>query len=135
MFYKKSSKSNRIRCEICSNYCKINDGKFGICKQYKNENGELKDCNFAVVSALNVDPIEKKPLYHFLPNTYTYSVGGFGCNMDCLFCQNISSHSVMTVLIIKLKYFQKLSWKMLLIQIVNQFHGPTMNLQYIYLSI
>lgn len=88
MFYKKSSKSNKIRCEICSNYCKINDGKLGICKQYKNENGELKDCNFAVVSALNVDPIEKKPLYHFLPNTYTYSVGGFGCNMDCLFCQN-----------------------------------------------
>ncbi|WP_299524424.1 AmmeMemoRadiSam system radical SAM enzyme [uncultured Methanobrevibacter sp.] len=86
--FKKSSKSRKVRCEICSNYCKIADGGYGICKQHKNVNGELFDESFGVVSSLSADPIEKKPLYHFLPGTLTYSVGGFGCNMVCLHCQN-----------------------------------------------
>lgn len=86
--FKKSSKSRKVRCEICANYCKIADGSYGICKQHKNINGELFDESFGVVSSLNADPIEKKPLYHFLPGTLTYSVGGFGCNMGCLYCQN-----------------------------------------------
>ena len=86
--YKKSSKSQKIRCEICANYCKIADGNFGVCKNYKNVNGELIDENFGIVSSLSPDPIEKKPLNKFLPGTFTYSIGGFGCNMTCLFCQN-----------------------------------------------
>lgn len=86
--FKKSSKSRKVRCEICANYCKIADGAYGICKQHKNINGELFDESFGIVSSLNADPIEKKPLYHFLPGTLTYSVGGFGCNMACLHCQN-----------------------------------------------
>lgn len=86
--FKKSSKSRKVRCEICANYCKIADGSYGICKQHKNINGELFDESFGIVSSLNADPIEKKPLYHFLPGTLTYSVGGFGCNMGCLHCQN-----------------------------------------------
>lgn len=90
MRYKKSSKNNKIRCEICANYCKINDGKFGICKQFKNVNGEMVDVGYGLVSAVNVDPIEKKPLARFLPGTMTYSLGGFGCNMGCLHCQNYS---------------------------------------------
>ena len=90
MRYRKSSKNNKLRCEICSNYCKINDGKFGICKQFKNVNGEMIDIGYGVISAVNVDPIEKKPLARFLPRTVTYSLGGFGCNMGCLHCQNYS---------------------------------------------
>ena len=92
--YKKSSKTQKIRCEICANYCKIADGKFGICGQHKNINGELFDESFGVVSSLSPDPIEKKPFHHFLPGTLTYSIGGFGCNMTCLHCQNymISQH-------------------------------------------
>ena len=86
--YKKSSKSQKIRCEICANYCKIADSNFGVCKNYKNVNGELIDENFGIVSSLSPDPIEKKPLNKFLPGTFTYSIGGFGCNMTCLFCQN-----------------------------------------------
>ena len=86
--FKKSSKSQKIRCEICANYCKIADGKFGKCMQHKNINGELFDCSYGVVSSLSPDPIEKKPLHHFLPGTFTYSIGGFGCNMTCLHCQN-----------------------------------------------
>lgn len=86
--YKKSSKSQKVRCEICANYCKIADGNFGICKQHKNINGELFDESYGIVSSLSPDPIEKKPLHHFLPGTFTYSIGGFGCNMTCLHCQN-----------------------------------------------
>lgn len=86
--YKKSSKTQKIRCEICANYCKIADGNVGVCRQHKNVNGELFDESYGIVSSLSPDPVEKKPLNHFLPGTYTYSIGGFGCNMTCLHCQN-----------------------------------------------
>ena len=86
--YKKSSKTQKIRCEICANYCKIADGNVGICAQHKNINGELHDESYGIVSSLSPDPVEKKPLNHFLPGTFTYSIGGFGCNMTCLHCQN-----------------------------------------------
>lgn len=88
MRYKKSSKNNKVMCEICANYCKIKENSYGICRQFKNTNGELIDCNYGLISSANVDPIEKKPLARFLPNTLTYSLGGFGCNMGCLHCQN-----------------------------------------------
>ena len=91
--FKKSSKSQKIRCEICANYCKIADGNVGVCRQHKNINGELFDLSYGIVSSLSPDPIEKKPLNQFLPGTFTYSIGGFGCNMTCLHCQNyIISH-------------------------------------------
>ncbi len=86
--YKKSSKTQKIRCEICANYCKIADGNVGICAQHKNINGELYDESYGIVSSLSPDPVEKKPLNHFLPGTLTYSISGFGCNMACLHCQN-----------------------------------------------
>ncbi|MBQ9025667.1 MAG: AmmeMemoRadiSam system radical SAM enzyme [Methanobrevibacter sp.] len=91
--YKKSSKTQKVRCEICANYCKINDGNVGVCRQHKNVNGELFDLSYGIVSSLSPDPVEKKPLNHFMPGTFTYSIGGFGCNMTCLHCQNyIISH-------------------------------------------
>ena len=86
--YKKSSKSQKIRCEICANYCKIAEGHVGVCRQHKNVNGELFDESYGIVSSLSPDPIEKKPLHNFMPHTFTYSIGGFGCNMTCLHCQN-----------------------------------------------
>ncbi len=86
--YKRSSKTQKIRCEICANYCKIADGQFGNCRQHKNINGELFDESYGIVSSLSPDPIEKKPLNKFLPGTLSYSIGGFGCNMTCLHCQN-----------------------------------------------
>ena len=91
--YKKSSKTQKIRCEICANYCKIADGNVGVCRQHKNINGELFDLSYGIVSSLSPDPVEKKPLNHFMPGTFTYSIGGFGCNITCLHCQNyIISH-------------------------------------------
>ncbi|WP_407391847.1 AmmeMemoRadiSam system radical SAM enzyme [Methanobrevibacter sp.] len=89
-FYKKSSKTQKIRCEICANYCKIADGHVGVCRQHKNINGELFDESYGIISSLSPDPVEKKPLNKFLPGTFTYSIGGFGCNMKCLHCQNYS---------------------------------------------
>lgn len=91
--YKKSSKTQKVRCGICANYCKIADGNVGVCRQHKNVNGELFDLSYGIVSSLSPDPVEKKPLNHFMPGTFTYSIGGFGCNMTCLHCQNyIISH-------------------------------------------
>ena len=87
-YYKKSSKTQKIRCEICANYCKISQGSLGVCRHYKNINGEMYDESYGIVSSLSPDPVEKKPLNHFLPGTLTYSIGGFGCNMTCLHCQN-----------------------------------------------
>ena len=64
--YKKSSKTQKIRCEICANYCKIAEGSVGICRQHKNVNGELHDESYGIVSSLNPDPVEKKPLNKLL---------------------------------------------------------------------
>lgn len=86
--YKKSSKTQKIRCEICANYCKIAEGNVGVCRQHRNINGELFDLSYGIVSSLSPDPVEKKPLNKFMPGTFTYSIGGFGCNMTCLHCQN-----------------------------------------------
>ena len=91
--YKKSSNTQKVRCEICANYCKISEGNVGVCRQHKNVNGELFDLSYGIVSSLSPDPVEKKPLNQFMPGTFTYSIGGFGCNMTCLHCQNyIISH-------------------------------------------
>jgi len=77
-----------VRCNVCNHRCKIAEDKFGFCLTRKNSNGKLYSCNYASISSKAIDPIEKKPLYHFLPGSLTYSLGGFGCNMRCLNCQN-----------------------------------------------
>lgn len=79
---------NKIKCDICSHKCIINENQYGFCSTRKNINKKLYSCNFAAISSQGIDPIEKKPLYHFLPGSLTYSLGGFGCNMRCLNCQN-----------------------------------------------
>ncbi len=82
--------NNEVQCNVCNHRCRRDDGKYGFCLTRKNENGKLYSCNYAVISSYGVDPIEKKPLYHFLPGSLSYSIGGFGCNMRCLNCQNYS---------------------------------------------
>ena len=78
----------KITCRLCSHYCQINDGQTGICGVNSNENGTLTCKVYGYPTALHVDPIEKKPLYHFLPHTNTLSLGTVGCNFKCPFCQN-----------------------------------------------
>ncbi len=86
LFYKKEN--NFIKCYLCSHYCIIKEDKTGICKVRKNIDGKLFSLVYNKAIAENIDPIEKKPLYHFFPATYTYSIATVGCNFKCLHCQN-----------------------------------------------
>ncbi|NPA03931.1 MAG: AmmeMemoRadiSam system radical SAM enzyme [Epsilonproteobacteria bacterium] len=80
--------SGKILCEACAHACKLDEGEYGICGVRKVEDGELKLLVYGKAAAINVDPIEKKPLFHFLPNTQVFSFGTVGCNFSCAFCQN-----------------------------------------------
>jgi pyruvate formate lyase activating enzyme len=75
-------------CSLCSHRCHIREGKTGICGVRKNVGGTLYATTYSLVSAEAVDPVEKKPLYHYLPGTTTYSLGSIGCNFSCAHCQN-----------------------------------------------
>ena len=88
LYYKKVDGKDRIICLLCRHYCHLKDGQIGFCGVNKNSNGELENLVYGHPIALNVDPIEKKPLYHFLPNTTALSFGTVGCNFKCPFCQN-----------------------------------------------
>jgi len=79
---------NKVKCQICSHRCTIADGKRGICGTRQNKNGKIYTLIYNTVSSEAVDPIEKKPLYHFMPGTLSYSLGTIGCNFRCLHCQN-----------------------------------------------
>ncbi|NPA10664.1 MAG: AmmeMemoRadiSam system radical SAM enzyme [Epsilonproteobacteria bacterium] len=79
---------DKIRCLLCRHHCVLKEGQVGICGVNKNEGGELKNLVYGHPSSLNIDPVEKKPLFHFLPSTTTLSFGTVGCNFKCPFCQN-----------------------------------------------
>ncbi|MCX5712429.1 MAG: radical SAM protein, partial [Candidatus Omnitrophica bacterium] len=87
LLYKKSA-NNSVDCFLCSHYCKIAEGKFGFCGVRQNKAGTLYSHVYARPVAMHVDPIEKKPLYHFLPGTKSFSIATIGCNFHCGFCQN-----------------------------------------------
>ncbi|MCU0641796.1 MAG: AmmeMemoRadiSam system radical SAM enzyme [Candidatus Margulisbacteria bacterium] len=78
----------KVRCELCPHNCLIADGRRGICGVRENRQGTLYSLVYGRVVAAAIDPIEKKPLYHFLPGTKTYSIATVGCNFRCDFCQN-----------------------------------------------
>ena len=80
--------NNTVKCLLCPHHCKIKPGNSGICGVRLNDNGTLISAGYGKVSALHLDPIEKKPLYHFFPGSKILSVGSIGCNLDCSFCQN-----------------------------------------------
>jgi pyruvate formate lyase activating enzyme len=77
-----------VHCLLCPQSCMIVDGELGLCRVRKNAHGSLKSLVYARPVAVNIDPIEKKPLYHFLPGTSSFSIGTAGCNLACLHCQN-----------------------------------------------
>jgi len=79
---------NKVRCNLCNHRCPIKDGKRGICAVRENQGGILKTLVYGRLIAQHVDPIEKKPLYHVLPSSLSYSIATVGCNFKCRFCQN-----------------------------------------------
>ncbi len=87
MFYNKIEDS-KVHCFLCPHNCVISNGNLGACRARKNIEGELYSLNYGKVASVAIDPIEKKPLYRFNPGTYILSVGSFGCNLKCSFCQN-----------------------------------------------
>lgn len=78
----------KVRCHLCHHHCIISPGKRGLCGVRYNEEGVLYSLVYGKIIAEHVDPIEKKPLYHFLPGSYSYSIATVGCNFRCSFCQN-----------------------------------------------
>lgn len=86
MFWEK--RGEKVRCLLCPHNCVIGEGQYGLCSVRTNMKGTLKTINYGEVTAAALDPIEKKPLHHFYPGSYIFSVGTFGCNFSCGFCQN-----------------------------------------------
>lgn len=87
MFYEKL-KDKKVKCNLCPRGCVIGDGQVGFCRVRQNINGTLYSINWGKVVAANVDPIEKKPFFHFLPGTKSFSIALSGCNLRCRYCQN-----------------------------------------------
>lgn len=81
---------SEIQCSVCFRRCRLREGQLGFCRGRKNESGKNVCENYGKLTSLALDPIEKKPLVRFYPGSVILSVGSFGCNMDCPFCQNHS---------------------------------------------
>lgn len=93
LLYKKL-KGQKVSCQLCSHRCLIRPGQKGICFVRENKNGTLYSLVYGLTLAANVDPIEKKPLFHFLPGTLSFSIATAGCNFRCAFCQNWSESQI-----------------------------------------
>ena len=86
--YYKKLEGGRVECQLCPHHCHINEGKTGICRSRRNEGGVLFSEVYGRPCSLAIDPVEKKPLYHFRPGTMCLSIACTGCNFRCLNCQN-----------------------------------------------
>lgn len=89
MFYEREN-GGRVRCGLCRFHCLIADGARGICGVRENRNGTLFSLVYGKLCAANVDPIEKKPLFHVMPGSSSFSIATVGCNFHCRHCQNYS---------------------------------------------
>lgn len=83
-----SLQNRRVKCNLCNHRCIIKDGNRGICNVRENRSGKLETLVYGRLIARHIDPIEKKPLFHLLPGSLSYSIATVGCNFKCLFCQN-----------------------------------------------
>ncbi|NAT10967.1 radical SAM protein, partial [ANME-1 cluster archaeon AG-394-G06] len=87
MFYERLE-GNAVRCLLCAHHCKINESRRGICGVRENRGGVLYSLVYGKVVARGIDPIEKKPFFHFHPGSEAYSIATVGCNFRCKNCQN-----------------------------------------------
>ncbi|MBF0553607.1 MAG: AmmeMemoRadiSam system radical SAM enzyme [Nitrospirae bacterium] len=90
LLYDKLHDSNVVLCRMCAHRCRIPDGSRGKCAVRENRGGMLYSLVYGRLCASNIDPIEKKPLFHFLPGSHSLSIACVGCNFTCLHCQNSS---------------------------------------------
>lgn len=87
ILYQKLTNQN-VKCYVCNHFCIMANGKRGFCGVRENKEGKLYSLNYDKIIAQYIDPIEKKPLFHYLPGTFTYSISAIGCNFRCAQCQN-----------------------------------------------
>ena len=92
--YQENQDTKTLRCNLCHHKCIIKDGERGICKTRENNNGILRSLVYGKIISNHVDPIKKKPIFHLMPGSLSYSIATVGCNFTCQFCQNHQiSHS------------------------------------------
>ncbi|MDD3238097.1 MAG: AmmeMemoRadiSam system radical SAM enzyme [Candidatus Gastranaerophilales bacterium] len=91
MKYENSLTSNKVQCTLCPRNCTLGDGQRGFCYVRQNINGKIKLTTYGYTTGLAIDPVEKKPLYHFYPGSKVLSFGTIGCNLGCKFCQNYTT--------------------------------------------
>jgi pyruvate formate lyase activating enzyme len=135
-FYQKTDNLS-VCCQLCPHNCLIQSGKSGKCKVRKNINGELWANTYGRVSAMNLDPIEKKPLFHFFPGSQIFSIGSIGCNFQCSFCQNhdISQSSINefnTQIISPIQVIEKALKYPANIGIAYTYNEPTVYFEFMY---
>ena len=135
LLYEKLNK-NRVKCLNCAHYCIISASKRGICGVRENKEGKLYSLVYEKLAALHIDPIEKKPFFHFLPGSHSLSIATVGCNFSCQWCQNsdISQgpklKADITGQIIPAKEIVKLALKNKLPSISYTYTEPTIFLEY-----
>jgi len=84
----------KVRCGLCFHHCELDEGQIGLCRARGNRGGTVVPLNYGKLTSLALDPIEKKPLRRFHPGSMILSVGSFGCNLRCPFCQNYAISTV-----------------------------------------
>ncbi len=127
-YYKTLESKEKITCLLCQHYCQLKEGQVGVCGVNKNVHSELKTLVYGHPSALNLDPVEKKPIYHLLPGTTALSLGTVGCNFKCPFCQNwqiSQEHSVDTSVNISPQEMVNLAIKHKASSIAYTYNEPT----------
>lgn len=132
MFYEKDGENTN--CFLCPHHCNIKPGQKGLCGVRKNDGGVLFTLNYSEIAAFNLDPIEKKPLYHFYPGSWIVSVGSYGCNLKCTFCQNYSiAHGVpQTTSILPDKLVEKALAPKNNIGLAYTYNEPSIWFEYVY---
>ncbi len=93
----RSAENGVVKCLACAHGCVVTEGHSGICSVRRNVHGQLQSLVYGLPASIALDPIEKKPLYHFLPGSTALSLGTFGCNFTCTFCQNYEISQVRAV--------------------------------------
>lgn len=132
MYYEKDI-DNMVKCHLCPHNCIIKEGETGVCKVRKNIEGKLISLNYGKVTSYAYDSIEKKPLYHFYPGTNILSIGSFGCNLSCDFCQNWQiAHESSLTMEIEDEDILKMAKSRDSIGVAYTYNEPTIFYEYIY---
>ncbi len=136
-FYIKTD-SKSVECQLCPHFCKIKNERIGNCNTRLNRNGVLELVHWGVIASSSLDPVEKKPLYHFFPGKMIYSIGGFGCNLKCVYCQNYEISQFVPQNIDKLRIIspdeivQKAKIHPNNIGIAYTYNEPTVSYEYVF---